>query len=83
MSNGSEHFDDIDCRLVIADLFPYLDNEVDAEKRSLIERHLNGCQGCHARAEFERALRSKVQQLGGSKAPPSLRRRIAAMLNRK
>lgn len=81
MSERDGQFRDTDCRLVIADLFPYLDNEIDAEKRSLIERHLETCRGCHARAEFERALRSKVRQLGTNKAPPSLRRRIAAMLN--
>lgn len=83
MNGRRKIFGETGCGVVIAELFPYLDNEVDAKKRDFIERHLKVCPGCHARAEFESALRSKVRQLGGNKAPPSLRRRISAMLKEK
>jgi len=70
----------IDCEDVIAHLFAYLDNETDPEKRTDIERHLEDCRACFSRAEFEKALRAKVNQLGDKEAPATLRQRVAALL---
>ena len=61
-------------------LFAYLDNEIDPEKRTDIERHLEECRACFSRAEFEKALRAKINQLGDKEAPASLRQRVAALL---
>ena len=70
----------IDCDEVIAHLFAYLDNETDPEKSTDIERHLEECRACFSRAEFEKALRAKVNQLGDKEAPATLRQRVAALL---
>ena len=70
----------IDCEKVIAHLFAYLDNETDPEKSTDIERHLEECRACFSRAEFEKALRAKVNQLGDKEAPATLRQRVAALL---
>jgi mycothiol system anti-sigma-R factor len=71
----------ISCEEVIAHLFAYLDNEIDSEKRTYIERHLEECRACFSRAEFEKALRAKVRQLGDKEAPATLRRRMKALLD--
>lgn len=74
--------DQIHCEEVIRHLFEYLDGEIGAEKRRQIDRHLEECRGCFSRAEFEKALRQKVQQLGREKAPRSLQRRLKALIDR-
>jgi mycothiol system anti-sigma-R factor len=71
----------IRCEEVIAHLLTYLDGEIDAAKRAQIDRHLDECRGCYSRAEFEQALRRKVQELGEERAPASLRRRIKSLID--
>jgi anti-sigma factor (TIGR02949 family) len=71
----------ISCEEVIAHLFAFLDDETDSKKRSAIEKHLQECRGCFSRAEFERALRARVRQLGGSETPATLRRRVKTLLD--
>jgi anti-sigma factor (TIGR02949 family) len=81
-NSASEHtHDKITCEEVIAHLLAYLDDEIDAKKRSYIERHLEECRACFSRAEFEKALRAKVRQLGDKEAPATLRQRVRALLN--
>jgi len=80
MSKDHVEHTPIDCEEVIAHLFAYLDNETDPEKRTDIERHLEECRACFSRAEFEKALRAKVKQLGDKEAPATLRQRVAALL---
>jgi len=72
----------ITCEEVIAHLLAYLDNEADAKKHSGIEHHLEECRACFSRAEFEKALRAKVRQLGDKEAPAALRRRVKVLLDR-
>ena len=72
----------ISCEEVIAHLFAYLDNETDPERRTYVERHLEECRACLSRAEFEKALRARVRQLGDKEAPATLRRRVKALLDR-
>lgn len=76
----NEH-DPIRCEEVIGHLLSYLDGEIDAHKRAQIDRHLEACRGCFSRAEFEKALRERVRQLGAEKAPISLRQRIKALID--
>jgi anti-sigma factor (TIGR02949 family) len=70
----------MECEEVIAHLLDYLDGEIDAEKRARIDRHLEACRGCYSRAEFERALRRRIRELGMESAPEALRRRLKALL---
>lgn len=71
----------ISCEEVIAHLLAYLDDETDAEKRFYIERHLEDCHACLTRAEFEKALRAKIRQLGEKETPAALRQRVKALLD--
>jgi mycothiol system anti-sigma-R factor len=81
MSKDHAEHTRISCEEVIAHLFAYLDNETDPEKRTDIEHHLEECRACFSRAEFEKALRAKVTQLGDKEAPAALRRRMKALLD--
>lgn len=82
MSKGHTDCTQIDCEEVIAHLFAYLDNETSPEKCVEIERHLEECRACFSRAEFEKALRAKVNELGDKEAPATLRQRVAALLKK-
>jgi mycothiol system anti-sigma-R factor len=81
MSKNHADHKRISCEEVIAHLFAYLDDETDPEKRSYIEHHLKECRACFSRAEFEKALRAKVSQLGDKEAPATLRRRVRSLLD--
>lgn len=71
----------IHCEEVIASLLEYLDGELDDARRASIEGHLAECRGCFSRAEFERALRNKLQALASVPPPASLKRRLKAILD--
>ena len=75
-----EH-DRIRCEEVIAHLLQYLDGEIDAAKRVQIDRHLQECRGCYSRAEFEKALRERIAQLGDVASPAALRQRIRSLID--
>ncbi|MDX5445997.1 MAG: zf-HC2 domain-containing protein [Zoogloeaceae bacterium] len=70
----------INCESVVAHLLEYLDGELDAATLARIERHLAQCRECCSRAEFERALRHRLRDLGEPAAPERLTRRIRALL---
>jgi hypothetical protein len=69
------------CEEVVADLLTFLDGEIDHGKRARIEEHLEICHGCCSRAEFERALRSKVSELGEARVSSRLERRVRSIIN--
>ena len=54
---------------------------VDAAKRVQIDRHLQECRGCYSRAEFEKALRERIAQLGDVASPAALRQRIRSLID--
>lgn len=72
---------DIDCAAVVAQLLAYLDGEIDAATRARIDRHLEHCRGCYTRAQFERALRGRLQELGVEKPSEALARRLKGLLD--
>lgn len=71
----------IDCDEVVAQLLPFLDGEIEGERRRRFERHLEECRSCCSRAEFELALRRRVRELAALPPPPSLRERIARIID--
>lgn len=73
---------ELTCEEVMAQLFAYLDREVDMPYDEAIERHLHRCRDCFSRVEFERRLRAKVEASATVKAPHRLHSRIEALLDR-
>ncbi|MGD2153345.1 MAG: zf-HC2 domain-containing protein [Gemmatimonadales bacterium] len=67
----------IDCESVMAQLYEYLDEELDdpgtVEK---IRVHLEKCRRCYPRYNFEKAFLRFVSDRGHTSAPPGLRRKI-------
>jgi len=80
----TEHnHDHIRCEEVIAHLLMYLDGEIDDDrKRQQIDKHLQECRGCFSRAEFERALRKRVEAIGEERAGAKLRQRVKELIEK-
>lgn len=71
----------IRCEEVVDQLLTFLDGEIEGERRSLIEQHLEECRGCCSRADFELALRNKVREVGTKPSPPTLRKKIRQLID--
>ena len=72
--------DPVDCREAVARLYHYLDGELTADRRALIQRHLSGCTNCIEAFEFEAELRILISQRCRDAVPDAVRSRIAAKL---
>ena len=55
----------IDCDEVLREVEAYLDQELDAERRVFVERHLATCSPCAKRADFQQRLRDIVARKCG------------------
>jgi mycothiol system anti-sigma-R factor len=67
----------IDCGGVMAQLYEYLDGELDDPAvQEKIRVHLEKCRRCHPRYNFEKAFLRFVSDQGHTSAPPELRRKI-------
>jgi len=75
--------DRFNCEQVFKRLDDYLDRELNTEETELIKEHLEICQWCADTYEFQAevlvSVRERVQRVA---APPQLRDRIAAALQR-
>lgn len=74
---------DISCDEVIERLFDYLNQELNDDTRTQIDRHLKRCHDCFSRAEFERRLRERVLMSGTQEAPDRLRQRVSRLIRKK
>ncbi len=67
----------IDCGGVMAQLYEYLDGELDDPAlQEKIRVHLEKCRRCYPRYNFEKAFLRFVSDQGHTSAPPELRRKI-------
>lgn len=71
---------ELNCEEVIQQLFAFLDQRLDESHTADINRHLERCRECFSRAEFERALRSRITEATTVKAPERLQLRIKSIL---
>lgn len=72
---------DSDCRSSLAELYGFLDGELDAERRALIREHLDRCHGCVEAYGFETELRAVVSSCcKQTQLPPGLKERVARAL---
>ncbi|MCR4265089.1 anti-sigma factor [Nitratireductor sp. ZSWI3] len=70
------------CEEVVEHLLTFLDGEVEEERRSLMERHLEECRSCCSRADFELALRHKIREVAAKRPSSGLSRRIREIIDR-
>lgn len=75
--------EDIDCQDAIAQLYVYLDGELDDhEAVKKLEHHLGHCHSCFTRSEVERALNKRIRESGKSQAPDALQKRLRKMIEK-
>lgn len=75
MSCGRPH--DTDCGEVLAEVWLFLDDECDSERRQLLQRHLDECSPCLEKFGLEEQLKALLaRKCGGDHAPDGLRQRL-------
>jgi anti-sigma factor (TIGR02949 family) len=70
----------IDCGGVMAQLYEYIDGELDEQTVERIRKHLAKCKRCYPRYDFEQAFLRFLEDQGHVEAPPELRRRVFASI---
>jgi mycothiol system anti-sigma-R factor len=70
-----------ECQSVLRDVWVFLDNEMDPERRAVVERHLADCPPCLDETDVGDRLKSLLhRKCGGDQAPQVLRERLIAAL---
>lgn len=79
MSCGTPH--EVDCGKVLAEVYLYLDGEIDDSDRAMIRGHLDECGPCLRRFGLEQEVKALVARTcGNDVAPESLRVKLLASL---
>lgn len=68
------------CEEALRRLAEYLDRELDAPTRAMVDEHLNLCRSCYTRSEFERRLRERIGELGHEAVRPELADRVQTLV---
>ena len=71
---------DENCDDALHELYGYLDGELTAERREIIQHHLDDCPPCGEFYEFEAELRIVIARKCTETVPESLKQRIADAL---
>lgn len=75
MSCGDPH--EIDCGEVLAEVWLFLDNECNQERRTLLQRHLDECGACLEEFGLEEHLKALLaRKCRGDHAPDALKQRL-------
>jgi mycothiol system anti-sigma-R factor len=75
VSCGDHH--ETDCSEVLAEVWLYLDQECDCERRELLQHHLDECRPCLEQYGIEEQLKALLaRKCGGEQAPLELRQRL-------
>lgn len=79
LPHESEH---PECDQVLADLWLFLDNEMDPEARAAVQRHLDDCPPCFGETDLEQKFKDLVHRTcGGERAPDELRSRLTTAIS--
>lgn len=71
----------LDCEQVLAQVWGYLDGEVDEGAYREIQAHVAECRGCGPRYDFQRRLLALIEQRSREgPMPPRLRERLFRLL---
>ena len=70
----------MDCDEALRLLAAFLDDELPADARAGMDRHLERCRGCFSRAEFERRLKGEIARAGREDVTPDFEERIRRLL---
>jgi anti-sigma factor (TIGR02949 family) len=70
----------IGCDEALRLLAAFLDDELHADTRAGVDRHLERCRSCFSRAEFERRLKGEIGRLSREEVTPGFEARIRRLL---
>ena len=71
---------DINCDEAIKRLMDYLDDYLQHQRKSELEKHLASCSSCMNRFEFQKSLKTKISSLA-NQSDPSLANRLKKLLS--
>jgi len=71
---------DPQCREAVAELYAFLDGELDEMAMVQVEEHLRRCSPCLEAFDFETELRRVIVARCAEEVPPELRERFCALL---
>jgi mycothiol system anti-sigma-R factor len=74
MSCGKPHAHD--CAEILAQLYLFLDHEMDDASCTEIEQHLEECHPCLEKYDLDRIVKALVARSCSEEAPPPLRERV-------
>ena len=69
-----------DCDEALANLYTYLDAELDGATSERIRSHLDECSGCHAPFDFESRLKHVVKERLDEEVPDEFVKRLRTVL---
>ena len=74
--------DDCGCDDVLRDVWLFLDDEMNPDRRAAVKQHLDDCSPCLEEAGLDAKLKSLLhRKCGGDKAPEQLKVRLLAALH--
>ncbi|GAA0516785.1 mycothiol system anti-sigma-R factor [Saccharopolyspora subtropica] len=69
------------CEDVLAEVWLFLDNECDQQRRAFVQRHLDGCHSCLEHFGIEEHIKALLhRKCGGEHAPAELKERLRASI---
>lgn len=72
---------DASCEDVLAEVWLFLDNECDQERREMLQRHLDDCGSCLEHYGIEEHLKELLhRKCSGEHAPAELRERLRSSI---
>ena len=72
-----------DCSQVLADVWLFLDDEMDPQRRAVVQHHLDECSPCLVQAGLDAKLKALLKaKCGGDRAPEALRERLVTQITR-
>jgi mycothiol system anti-sigma-R factor len=70
----------IGCEEALKQLYQYLDQDLSKVKDREMHHHLSRCRSCYSRADFEKKIKDRLQEVGRASAGDSLEKRIKKIL---
>jgi mycothiol system anti-sigma-R factor len=73
--------DEASCEDALAEVWLFLDNECDQQRRAAVQKHLNGCGSCLEHFGIEEQIKALLhRKCSGEHAPTELRDRLRASI---